>query len=141
MGSSEINNISLHLHTYTWKYFIVKGFSIHEKLFLKSNFIKYLEDIDVYNISENREGDIQIHSNLLEKLSNIVTNVKQDRFPYLDHPGFIYHLRKIDSDGNYQIFSPSGKHFSESLLTYDMKAIIDHRRISYKKAFTKVVLE
>ena len=141
MGPSEINNISLHLHTYTWKYFIVKGFLIHEKLFLKSNFIKYLEDIDVYNISENREGDIQIHSNLLEKLSNIVTNVKQDRFPYLDHPGFIYHLRKIDSDGNYQIFSPSGKHFSESLLTYDMKAIIDHRRISYKKAFTKVVLE
>ena len=141
MGPSEINNISLHLHTHTWKYFIVKGFLIHEKLFLKSNFIKYLEDIDVYNISENREGDIQIHSNLLEKLSNIVTNVKQDRFPYLDHPGFIYHLRKIDSDGNYQIFSPSGKHFSESLLTYDMKAIIDHRRISYKKAFTKVVLE
>ena len=112
-----------------------------KNFFLKSNLIKYLEDIDVYNISENREGDIQIHSNLLEKLSNIVTNVKQDRFPYLDHPGFIYHLRKIDSDGNYQIFSPSGKHFSESLLTYDMKAIIDHRRISYKKAFTKVVLE
>ena len=122
-------------------YFKVKGLLIHVKLFLKSYLIEYFEDIEISNISDNSEGDLQIHSNLLEKLSNIVTNVKQDRFPYLDHPGYIYHLRKIDSDGNYQIFSPSGKHFSESLLSYDMKAVIDHRRISYKKAFTKVVLE
>ena len=84
--------------------------------------------------------DPEVNSNL-EKLSNIVSKVKQDQFPYLEHPGNVYYFQQSKSDPQkFQVSNPTGKYFSESLLFFD-NMVLDHLQPYYEAAFANVEFE
>ena len=74
----------------------------------------------------------------LDNLVNQITNVKQNEFPNLDHPGSIYYL-KNNAEGT-TMFKTSGQYFSKSLLLFD-GMVLDHLQPYYEAAFANVKFE
>ena len=74
----------------------------------------------------------------LENLVTLITDVEQNEFPNLDHPGSIYYL-KSNAEGT-TMFKTSGQYFSKSLLLFD-GMVLDHLQPYYEAAFANVKFE
>merc|ERR1711953_1330962 len=75
----------------------------------------------------------------LEKFSQILDGVEQDKFPNMQHHGRIFYLRRLQ-EGHFKIYDTPGNFFSDSLLLFE-NMISDHLQPYYEEAFSKVKLD
>ena len=76
----------------------------------------------------------------LGKVQKVISEIDQDRFPFLEHPGNIHFL--FPSDGlslkEYSLAAEKSPTFSRQLLLHD-RMVLDHQQIHYKDAMEKTV--
>ena len=92
------------------------------------DYLKILAGIEEPEVTDN-----------LEKFSQILDGVEQDKFPNMQHHGRIFYLRRLQ-EGHFKIYDTPGNFFSDSLLLFE-NMISDHLQPYYEEAFSKVKLD
>ena len=73
----------------------------------------------------------------LERLREVIRTQRQS-FPYLEHPGTIYHIRRSTSDDKKQLVYPSkSKAFTRAILLLE-NMIVDHLDFSYQATILNI---
>ena len=84
----------------------------------------------------------------LKTIYETVEKIKQDRFPFLEHPGRIHFLYKVDEDDEdnkkkirkgIKIVSEESRSFDRSLILLE-RMVLDHLQIFYRDALNKAVV-
>lgn len=77
----------------------------------------------------------------LDKLSDALDKVNQDRFPNLDHHGHIFYMRRKGQNiDDFGLFKAPGTFFTDSIQLFD-NMVADHMQPYYEEAFAKVKLK
>lgn len=86
-----------------------------------------------------KEPEVEANMN---KVLEAIDEAQQDRFPFLDHPGKIFYLRKRDDqqskETHFSLYNKQSDFFSRKLLLFE-NMILDHLQPYYEEAFAKVV--
>ena len=81
-----------------------------------------------------RDNTDEVTEELLAKVVEAVKRSKQDKFPFLQHPGKIFYLKKEQGDApGYVVLQEESKVFTNRL--YILEGMVnDHRGLSYEEA-------
>jgi len=94
--------------------------------------------VDNLALSVKEQVDILMdkEEELLEKTVEAINQAKQDQFPFLQHPGKIFYLKKGQGEeGRYVAIPETSESFTGRLYLLD-DMVRDHRKPSYREAIT-----